>query len=97
MPLEIEQSRAARRDLKEIWFYAADATSPKRADSVLDALHHAYERIAEYPFIGRDRSEDLAPGLRSYVVGSYVVFYEPAPEAITVVRAERDIDALFDA
>ncbi|WP_244443170.1 type II toxin-antitoxin system RelE/ParE family toxin [Bradyrhizobium sp. Ai1a-2] len=47
------------------------------------------------PRAGRAR-EDLAPKLRSFPVGNYLIFYVPVPDGIEVVRvmhARRDIDA----
>jgi toxin ParE1/3/4 len=97
MPLEVRQTPAARRDLLDIWEYAASASSADRSDKLLDSLFGSYQRIGEYPEIGRQRSA-LASGLRSYVAGSYVIFYAVSVDAvdiIRVVRAERDIDTLF--
>lgn len=97
MPLEIRQSPAARRDLLDIWDYAARAAGAEKSDKLLEALYASYKRIAEYPEIGRQRPE-LASGLRSYVAGSYVIFYEMSAhtvDIVRVVRAERDIDSLF--
>jgi toxin ParE1/3/4 len=53
--------------------------------------------LASSPLVGRNR-EDLAPNLRSFPVGNYVVFYQAEPDGIIVVRilsGARDIPALF--
>ena len=47
--------------------------------------------------MGRARDE-LAPDLRSFPFGRYVIFYEPIEDGIDVVRvlhSARDIDAVF--
>ena len=47
--------------------------------------------------MGRPRDE-LAPGLRSFAFGRYVVFIQPLADGIDVVRvlhSSRDIDATF--
>jgi plasmid stabilization system protein ParE len=48
--------------------------------------------------LGRARLE-LAPNLRSLLVGDYVMFYRPIDDGIEVVRVlhgARDIDAMFE-
>ena len=50
------------------------------------------------PMMGRARDE-LAPGVRSFPFGRYVVFYLPLDGGIDVVRVlhgARDIDAAFN-
>jgi toxin ParE1/3/4 len=49
------------------------------------------------PEMGRKR-EKLFPGLRSFPVGRYIIFYRIRPDQIEIVRvlsSYRDIDALF--
>ncbi len=53
---------------------------------------------AALPMVGRARDE-LAPGVRSFPFGRYVVFYVPLEDGIDVVRmlhGARDIDAVFN-
>jgi toxin ParE1/3/4 len=53
--------------------------------------------LVENPLMGRSRPE-LAPGLRSFPVGTYVIFYFPIQggvEIVRVINGARDIDALF--
>ena len=53
--------------------------------------------LAAQPMMGRAR-EELAPGVRSFPFGRYVVFYMPMDDGIDVVRVlhgARDIDAVF--
>jgi toxin ParE1/3/4 len=47
--------------------------------------------------MGRERTE-LAPALRSFPIGSYVIFYRPIPDGVEIARilnASRDIEALL--
>ena len=49
----------------------------------------------ENPLAGRARL-DLRPNLRSFPVGSYIVFYVPQPDGVEIVRGmhgHQDIDA----
>ena len=41
--------------------------------------------LSEQPKAGRERPE-LAPGLRSFPVGNYLLFYLPLPGGIDLVR-----------
>ena len=53
--------------------------------------------LAGQPLMGRERPE-LAPNLRSFSVGSYVILYRPISEGIEVgriIHGARDIDAQF--
>jgi toxin ParE1/3/4 len=86
----------ARQDLDEIWLYIAEDNLPA-ADSFLDALYDRFVLLAQQPLLGRARPE-LAPNLRSFPVGNYVMFYRPIDDGIEVARVlhgSRDIDALF--
>ena len=48
--------------------------------------------------MGRRRDE-LSPGLRSVVMGSYLIFYRPLEDGIRLMRVfhgARDLPSLFD-
>lgn len=67
------------------------------AQRVIASIWEACTLLATSPLVGRNR-EDLAPNLRSFPVGNYVVFYQPEPDGIIVARilsGARDIPALF--
>jgi len=93
--------RATRRplaeaDILEIWDFIAD-DSLAAADRWVDRLDEQFRMLAAQPMIGRAR-EELAPGVRSFPFGRYVVFYMPMDDGIDVVRVlhgARDIDAVF--
>jgi toxin ParE1/3/4 len=51
--------------------------------------------LTDHPLAGRQRPE-LAPNLRSFPVGNYIIFYIPGPQGIELVRvlnARQDISA----
>jgi toxin ParE1/3/4 len=82
----------ALADADSIFDFIATDNLPAAAN-----LIHRFERIMDMltanPEAGRERS-DLAPELRSFPVGNYVIFYQPVSEGIEVVRilhAARDI------
>lgn len=77
-----------------IWLYVAE-DSIKAADTLIDRIERAFDMLAEQPLAGRARN-DLAPRLRSFPVGSYIVFYLPVSDGVEVVRVmsgRQDIDA----
>lgn len=86
----------ARADLAEIWDYIAQ-DDPKRATTFLRNLESVFETLASQPMMGRERPE-LGEGLRSFPVGRYVVYYQPWPDGVDIVRvlhAARDVARLI--
>jgi len=97
MPQVLRTSQA-ETDLLEIWVYIGQESSMETADRVLGTIDQKCQALAEQPGIGRRRDE-LAPGLQSLPVGSYVVFYRAQDEGIEVIRVlhgARDIDTVFN-
>ncbi len=93
----ILRRKDAKSDLKEIWKYIA-SDSKERANDFLRALNDKMEALAKNPLMGRERDE-VTPGLRSFPFKRYVIFYQPLPDGIDVVRVlhgARDIDSLFE-
>lgn len=91
----VTRSREADEDLTEIWVHIA-VDNPPAADRVIYAIVEAEQRLASFPLTGRvkDGLEDV----RSWVVGSYLIFYRPRPNGIHVIRVlhgSRDIDDLL--
>lgn len=94
--VRIKHTAASRRDLIEIWKYAA-ADNEDAADSLLDSIEEMLKLLSQSPLPGRTRKE-LSRDIRSFPVGNYVIFYVPHKDGITVVRVlsgYRDLDALF--
>ena len=95
-------SRVTRRphaeaDILEIWGYIAE-DSVVAADRWVDKLDEKFALWDTQPMMGRAR-EELSPGIRSLAFGRYVVFFQPVPDGIDVVRVlhgSRDIDASFE-
>ena len=97
MPVVLLRPRA-QDDITEIWSYIAE-DSELQADAFVDWLDAKFQLLARQPGLGRVR-EELAPRLRSFPVGRYVIFYEPVPDGIAVVRvlhSARDIDTQFNS
>ncbi len=92
-------SPEAEVDLDGIWSYVARASgSLEVADRLVDAITARFYLLAENPYIGRRRDQELRPSIRSFPVGEYIVFYRVGVDSVSilrVLRGSRDITALF--
>ncbi len=92
----VQQSRLAAADLLDIWLHIATADLTA-ADRLLDRIDRTCSTLAASPELGRSR-EELAPGLRSFPVARYVIFYRRSRTGIELARVlhgARDLDLLF--
>ncbi|HWA99827.1 MAG TPA: type II toxin-antitoxin system RelE/ParE family toxin [Pirellulales bacterium] len=88
--------RKAREDIKSIWRWIAQSNL-SAADRVYDDIWQTARLIATQPEMGEPRPE-LMVNLRSFSVGSYVLYYRPRRDGIEVVRilhGARDVDSAF--
>ena len=94
--LRIQKRPEAENDLDEIWWYIAQA-NPGNADKFIDEIEAICRKLARFKSMGRNRDE-LHPGLQSFPVGKYLIFYMPITGGIEIIRVLHgmmDIDALF--
>ena len=82
---KVYRTPAARVDLIDIWLFIAD-DSQAAADRVLDRIESVLTMLLANPEAGRPRP-DLLPGIRSFAVGSHVLFYRQRDDGIELVRA----------
>ena len=75
----------AAKDLLEIVRYTKRRWGPQQARRYREELELVLQKVSVMPEIGRER-EELAPRVRSFVVGSHVGFYVPRRGGITIVR-----------
>lgn len=86
----------ARADLREIRDYIGQ-DDPMAARGVVARIRQACLVLAENPLAGRRRAE-LAPELRSFSAGNYVILYVPSRDGIDIARVlhgSRDASAIF--
>ena len=91
---EIRRSQKARQDLFDI-AYRISADDPHAALRFLDRVEEVLHLLADHPQLGQVRPE-LAPDLRSFSVGRYVLYYRPTSaglELARVIHGARDLDA----
>jgi toxin ParE1/3/4 len=55
------------------------------ADRLVDQFDATLKAIASTPLMGR-QVEELAPKLRSFPVGNYLIFYRPFEDGIQLIR-----------
>ena len=77
-------SEVASADLEEIWLFIAQ-DDPNTADRFIRTIVSRFPKLASMPYLGRQR-EEVSARLRSFPIGSYVVFYRPMDDGIEVVR-----------
>lgn len=76
----------ATNDLFGIWLYIAEAShSTDVADRVINALDAKCKTIASQPLTG-ELCPELAPDIRCFSSGSYIVLYLPTSTGIDVVQ-----------
>ena len=94
--MRVRVSRLATKDLDEIWLFIAQ-DNLAAADRFVDSLTDSFPPLASFPRLGRSR-EDLGLGLRSFPVKNCLVVYrlrKDMVEIVRVIRAGRDVNALF--
>ena len=92
----VVQTDQARADLREILRYLRRHSRPA-AERLAQAVRERLTRLSSFPRFGRERPE-FGPGVRSTVVGDYVLIYHTTDEVVTIVRVfhgSRDIETLM--
>lgn len=95
---DIIRSPQAQRDAIDIWTFIA-RDNPAAATRLLRLFDEKLELIVRMPLMGQSR-EDLAASLRSFAVGSYLLFYKPISAGIELVRVlhgARNLRSLFES
>lgn len=86
----------AKQDLKEINSYIASYNSTA-ARRFKERIKQQCKLLADFPEMGENRDQ-LEPGLRSFPIENYLIFYRPIAngvEIIRVVSGYRDLEAIF--
>jgi toxin ParE1/3/4 len=80
----ILRTRESRLDYDEIWTYIA-VRDLAAADRLVQHFDATLNVIATAPNMGR-KVEEFAPNLRSFPIGSYLIFYRPIEDGIQLIR-----------
>ena len=95
---QLRISPRASADLIEIWSYIAD-DSVANADAFVDKLYQTILALGRQPGSGRQR-EELAPGIQSFPVGRYIIFYRAVKKRLrgyVCYMSPRDIENIPSA
>ena len=93
---ELIRSEEWDSDVSEVMEYLLPR-SRKAAGRLASRIDQGMLRVQANPKMGRARDE-LRPGLRSIVVGDYLLFYRVTDDAVEIVRflhGSRDLRAAF--
>jgi toxin ParE1/3/4 len=80
------KTRRADDDLKEIYRYTRRTWGRDQAEHYIRGLEQRFRALADSPLAGIAREDLQPPGLRSFVHGSHVVFYQQQPYGVLIVR-----------
>lgn len=80
----LSRTAQAEEDLIDIWSYIA-ADNARAADRLLDTLDEKSQFLADNPGLGVERPE-IALGVRSWHVGSYLILYRKIKDGVEIVR-----------
>ncbi len=86
----------ATSDVREIHDYV-ERYNVSAAERLVNLFEQTCDTLAQNPNMGRDRTE-LAPNLRSFPAGTYVIFYRPVADGVEIIRVvhqARDITTMF--
>jgi toxin ParE1/3/4 len=83
MPI-VQRTEQADEDLMDIWAYIAQ-DNPRAADRLSDEIESKFILLSEQPYLGPARP-DIAPELRYFPVGNYLILYREIAEGIEVAR-----------
>jgi toxin ParE1/3/4 len=67
----------AENDLDEIFLYWAEHASLTIADRMIEGIVERFRLLGEFPEAGR-YSGDIAPGVRCFPAGDYLIYYRRA-------------------
>ena len=97
MSLPVTFAVQAQQDLRDIWRGLAEFGALKQADDRIIMIRKKLRLLGQFPGSGRSR-EELFPGLKSFPVSKFVIFYRIEMTQVQVVRVvdgRRDLDGLF--
>ena len=84
-PLRLEYAPIAKLDLDNVFAYTVARWGHEQAFHYSEELIEVIQALAEFPNLGRDRS-DLRAGLRSIVVAQHIVMYQVFDDRVRIGR-----------
>ena len=82
----VRVSHPAERDLDDIWYYIVKKSgSMGIADRLVESITKAFLLFAQAPEAGT-RREAIAPGLRGFPTGNYIIYYAETKRHVVISR-----------
>ena len=75
----------ARTDLTQLLLQSRRQWGIRQRNAYKLQIDRALGELTEYPFLGRSRDE-ISLGLRSYPVGSHLIYYQVQDQAVVILR-----------
>ena len=85
----------AERDLLSIWRYIASGNPQAATTRTLLTIEEKCALLADNPKLGPSRP-DIAPDLRYFTVGSYLILYHEISDGVEIVRVLHGVRNLND-
>ncbi|GAB10570.1 hypothetical protein GOARA_061_00090 [Gordonia araii NBRC 100433] len=76
---------AAQTDLSSIWDFTQERWGVRQAETYVNEIRAAIERVADNPERGRACGE-IREGYRRYGIGSHLLFYVESSGGVDVIR-----------
>jgi len=95
----VRVSKQAEADLDAIWEYVAEQRSMETATRLIESITDTFLVLGRQPGVGRRRHE-FEPGVRSFPVGNYIIYYRQRPGSIEishVIHGRRDQEKAWRA
>jgi toxin ParE1/3/4 len=97
--MRIRLAPQARADLDAIWlFFARESGSDVLATRIVESVADKFGLFAKFPYIGKELDSDRCPGLRTFPINNYIIFYRIKAGEIRILRiihSKRDARAVF--
>ena len=82
----IRVSHVAERDLDDMWYYIVKKSgSMEIAGRLVESITETFPLLAQAPAAGTRRDE-IAPGLRGFPVGNYIIYYAETEQHVVISR-----------
>ena len=90
----------AEFELDDIWLYIARSSGNiDVANRLIDRITDQFWLLAQHPYLGRRRDQDLRAGLRTFPVGEYVIVYRVDIDEVVLIlhifHGKQDIQSLI--
>jgi plasmid stabilization system protein ParE len=83
--MRIRVSKAAERELDNLFVYWAERAGVEAADRLIDSIEERFVALGEFPGAGRN-SDEIAPGVFRFPAGNYLIYYRKVKSMVHVLH-----------